>query len=138
MASLEGDSELKSPKNSFLRSSVPQQVIGTHKTSGKSVTFNRTNRGGSGSFGSVYVYSGKQDGKTVLEAYLKNDFDFPLENILVASKGYGIREGRQAVTAPLRRFFEKLEPGEIDFIETIPDKPQLPVPALNLVGSLNI
>jgi hypothetical protein len=57
--------KLKSPKNSFLIPSIPQQVIGTHKTSGKSVTFNRTNRGGSGSFGSVYVYSGKQDGKTV-------------------------------------------------------------------------
>jgi hypothetical protein len=51
--------------------------------------------------------------------YLINNNDFPLENTLVASKGYGERAGEKQETSVLRHFLETVEPHSAALIEPI-------------------
>jgi hypothetical protein len=52
-------------------------------------------------------------------AYLINSNDFALENTLVASKGYGEKEGEKQQTSTLRHFLETVEAGTYAQIEPI-------------------
>ncbi len=51
--------------------------------------------------------------------YLLNYNPFPLENVLVASKGYGISEGDTVKTSVLRHLFERVEARSFVQIEPI-------------------
>jgi hypothetical protein len=51
--------------------------------------------------------------------YLINNNDFPLENTLVASKGYGEKEGLKQETSVLRHFLETVGPHSTVLIEPI-------------------
>lgn len=51
--------------------------------------------------------------------YLINNNEFPLENTLVASKGYGEKDGEQQRTSVLRHFLETIAPNSAMLIEPI-------------------
>ena len=53
------------------------------------------------------------------KVYLLNQNNFPLENILVASKGYGQKDGEEQKTSVLRHFFDAVEPHSATLIEPI-------------------
>ncbi len=58
----------------------------------------------------------KQD---VWKVYVLNNNDTPLENILVASTGYGERNGEEQKTSTLRHFIQRIEPHSHALIEPI-------------------
>jgi hypothetical protein len=51
--------------------------------------------------------------------HLINNNPFPLENTLVASKGYGEKEGEQQRTSTLRHFLETVPPNSSALVEPI-------------------
>jgi hypothetical protein len=51
--------------------------------------------------------------------YLINNNEFPLENTLVASKGYGEKDGEKQNTSILRHFLETVPPHSTALIEPI-------------------
>lgn len=53
------------------------------------------------------------------KVYLINNNDFQLENVLVASKGYGEKDGEQQKTSVLRHFFDSIQPNSATLIEPI-------------------
>lgn len=48
-------------------------------------------------------------GQEVWNVFLINNNNFPLENVIVASKGYGEHEGQQVKTSVLRHVFAEVE-----------------------------
>jgi hypothetical protein len=52
-------------------------------------------------------------------AFLINNNSFALENTLVASKGYGEKEGEQQRTSVLRHFLETVPPNSTALVEPI-------------------
>lgn len=50
---------------------------------------------------------------------LINKNDLPLKDILITSKGYGIKDGEAVKTSILRKYFDDLGPGEYLTIEPI-------------------
>lgn len=53
------------------------------------------------------------------KVYLINSNDFPLENTLVASKGYGEKDGQQQQTSVLRHFLETVPSNSAVLVEPI-------------------
>lgn len=53
------------------------------------------------------------------KVYLINNNDFAIENTLVASKGYGEREGKQQRTSTLRHFLETVPANSAALVEPI-------------------
>lgn len=51
--------------------------------------------------------------------HLINNNPYPLENTLVASKGYGEKEGEQQRTSTLRHFLETIPPNSAALVEPI-------------------
>ena len=53
------------------------------------------------------------------KVFLINNNDFPIENTLVASKGYGEKNGEQQRTSILRHFLDQILPNSATLIEPI-------------------
>ena len=53
------------------------------------------------------------------KVYLINNNDFPIENTLVASKGYGEKDGEPQQTSILRHYLETIQPNSATLIEPI-------------------
>jgi len=53
------------------------------------------------------------------KVYLINSNDFAIENTLVASKGYGEKDGEQQRTSILRHFLDTIPPNSATLIEPI-------------------
>ena len=53
------------------------------------------------------------------KVYLINNNDFPIENTLVASKGYGEKDGEPQQTSILRHYLETILPKSATLIEPI-------------------
>lgn len=53
------------------------------------------------------------------KVYLINANEFPIENTLVASKGYGLKDGEEQKTSTLRHFLETVPPHSAMLIEPI-------------------
>lgn len=53
------------------------------------------------------------------KVYIINKNDFPIENTLVASKGYGEKDGKEQKTSILRHFLETVPPHSSVLIEPI-------------------
>jgi len=53
------------------------------------------------------------------KVYLINSNDFPIENTLVASKGYGEKDGEHQRTSILRHFLDTIQPNSATLIEPI-------------------
>lgn len=51
--------------------------------------------------------------------YLINNNDHPIDNTLVASKGYGEKNGEQQKTSVLRHFLETVNPHSVALVEPI-------------------
>jgi len=56
------------------------------------------------------------------KVYLINNNTFAIENVLVASKGYGQKDGEEQKTSVLRHFFDSVEPSSVTLIEPIDPK----------------
>lgn len=54
--------------------------------------------------------------------YIINRNDYPIENIIVASKGYGVIEGREKETSILRKLINHLKPKSYQMLEPIDPK----------------
>jgi hypothetical protein len=59
------------------------------------------------------------DGMGEWRVYLINNNDFPIENTLVASQGYGEKEGEKQKTSTLRHFLEMVPAKSFALIEPI-------------------
>jgi hypothetical protein len=59
------------------------------------------------------------DGNTDWKVYLINNNEYAIENTLVASKGYGEKEGKPQETSILRHFLETIQPQTSMLIEPI-------------------
>ncbi|MBS1558182.1 MAG: hypothetical protein JST69_05585 [Bacteroidetes bacterium] len=53
------------------------------------------------------------------KVYLLNNNDFPIENTLVASRGYGEKDGEEQRTSTLRHFLETVNAKSWAIVETI-------------------
>ncbi len=53
------------------------------------------------------------------KVYLLNNNDVAIENTLVASKGYGEKDGEQQQTSVLRHFLETVQPHSVALVEPI-------------------
>lgn len=60
-----------------------------------------------------------EQGEAVWNVYLLNNNTYPLENVLITSKGYGIMDGNEVQTSVLRHMFERVEPKTSVQIEPI-------------------
>jgi hypothetical protein len=60
-----------------------------------------------------------EEDNSVWEVYMINLKEEGLENVIVASKGYGIYKGEDVKTSVLRHFLGSLEPLDIRLIEPI-------------------
>ncbi|MCG8473903.1 MAG: hypothetical protein MI784_00230 [Cytophagales bacterium] len=59
------------------------------------------------------------EGEWVWDAYLINCNSYDLENVIVASKGYTIRGGKEMETSTLRHMFKELKAGAYAKIEPV-------------------
>jgi hypothetical protein len=53
------------------------------------------------------------------QVFLINNNNFPIENTLVSSKGYGERNGEQQMTSTLRHFLETVPAASVALVEPI-------------------
>ncbi|WP_162428277.1 hypothetical protein [Pontibacter pudoricolor] len=60
-----------------------------------------------------------ESGVDAWNVYLLNNNPFPIENVLVSSKGYGILDGEEVKTSMLRHMFELVEAKSFVQIEPI-------------------
>ena len=60
-----------------------------------------------------------ESGEAIWNVYLLNNNAFAVENVLVASKGYGVLDGNEVKTSVLRHMFERLEAKSFVQIEPI-------------------
>lgn len=67
----------------------------------------------------VTVAITKEEGENPWKVYLINKNQFPIENTLVSSKGYGEKEGEKQKTSVLRHFLETVPPNSSALIEPI-------------------
>lgn len=65
------------------------------------------------------VARNKGDNEGEWRVYLINNNDVPIENTLVASKGYGEKDGEKQNTSVLRHFLETVQPGTTALVEPI-------------------
>ncbi|MBS1951506.1 MAG: hypothetical protein OJF59_001175 [Cytophagales bacterium] len=56
------------------------------------------------------------------KVYLINNNDFPIENTLVASRGYGEKDGEEQRTSTLRHFLETVDAKSWAIVESIDPK----------------
>ncbi|MFM9057150.1 MAG: hypothetical protein ACKOQY_10785 [Bacteroidota bacterium] len=63
-----------------------------------------------------------EENEQLWEVYVINLKDEPLENVIVASKGYGEREGEAVRTSVLRHFIGDMEPLSYSLIEPIQEQ----------------
>ncbi|MBC5993902.1 hypothetical protein [Pontibacter cellulosilyticus] len=59
------------------------------------------------------------EGEAIWNVYLLNNNSYPLENVLITSKGYGVMKGQEVQTSVLRHMFERVEPKSSVQIEPI-------------------
>ncbi len=60
-----------------------------------------------------------EEGQPTWDVYLINHNDYPLDNVLITSKGYGVIDGQEVKTSLLRHMFEHVEPKSAVKIEPI-------------------
>lgn len=58
-------------------------------------------------------------GEAIWNVYLINHNNFQIDNVLVASKGYGVVDGNEVKTSVLRHMFEQVAPKSFVQIEPI-------------------
>lgn len=63
-----------------------------------------------------------EENENLWEVYVINLKDEPLENVIVASKGYGERDGEVVRTSVLRHFIGDMEPLSYSLIEPIQEQ----------------
>lgn len=67
----------------------------------------------------VAVIKDKEVDEVEWGVYILNFKDEPIENVLVASKGYGSKDGEKVQTSILRHFIDKVEANSFSRIEPI-------------------
>ena len=64
----------------------------------------------------------RTEGQEEWRVYLINNNEVPIENTLVASQGYGEKDGEQVKTSTLRHMFPIIEGGAFKIIEPIDEE----------------
>lgn len=62
------------------------------------------------------------EGEEVHNAYFINFNDFPVEDILISSKGYGMKDDKKIKTTTFRHYFKKVEAQSFQLIEHITEE----------------
>jgi hypothetical protein len=70
----------------------------------------------------IAIVKDVDEGDVVYKAYIINFNNFPIENILITSKGYGLKDGKSIKTATFRHFFDKVEAYSYQQIEVVSDE----------------
>jgi len=70
----------------------------------------------------VFVTIVKDQEDDLWKVYLLNRSDDLLETVMVTSKGYGKKDGKEQKTSVLRHMIPKIEPGEYALIEPIDEQ----------------
>lgn len=65
------------------------------------------------------VFEGESPGTKVWNVYLINEKDVTIKNVLVSSKGYGTKDGKEVKTSVLRHFIGDITPDDYAKIEAI-------------------
>lgn len=65
------------------------------------------------------VLEGETPEGATWNVYLINDKEVPIENVLISSKGYGVKEGREVKTSVLRHFIGDVDGGDYARVEAI-------------------
>ncbi|MEZ4721329.1 MAG: hypothetical protein R2813_05565 [Flavobacteriales bacterium] len=63
----------------------------------------------------------ENEGQAVWKVHILNMLDEPITNVLVSTRGYGMKEEEQVKTSELRHYFEEVPAGGERPIELIPD-----------------
>lgn len=58
-------------------------------------------------------------GETVWNAYLINENDYPLENVLIVSTGYGTIDGFEKKTSTLRKMIDEIPAQSVALVEPV-------------------
>lgn len=66
----------------------------------------------------VVLESDSPTGK-VWNVYLINEKDIPIKNVMVSSKGYGVKDDKEVKTSILRHFIGDIDPHDYAKIEAI-------------------
>lgn len=64
----------------------------------------------------------EEDGEEVWKVYVINLKKDPIEKVMVSSKGYGPKEGKEVKTSTLRHFFEIIYAEDYALLEILPDE----------------
>lgn len=67
------------------------------------------------------IVNDSPESEPVWKVYLINNNDHPIENTLVASKGYGLKDGEEQRTSILRHFLDTIPANSAALIEPIHD-----------------
>lgn len=67
----------------------------------------------------IAIASNEENGNTLWNVYLLNNNDFDIDNVLITSKGYGLREGESVKTSTTRQMFEQVGAETAALIEPI-------------------
>jgi hypothetical protein len=62
------------------------------------------------------------EGEEIYKAYFINFNNFPVENILISSKGYGMKDEKHIKTTTFRHYFTKVEAQSFQLIELITEE----------------
>ena len=65
------------------------------------------------------VLEGDTPESKLWKVYLVNEKEVPLKNVLVSSRGYGVKDGREMKTTTLRHFIGDMDPLSFAQIEVI-------------------
>jgi len=62
------------------------------------------------------------EGEEVHNAYFINFNNFPVENVLISSKGYGMKDDKQIKTSTFRHYFKQVDAESFQLIEHITEE----------------
>ncbi|MEC3879865.1 hypothetical protein [Parapedobacter sp. 10938] len=68
------------------------------------------------------VLEGEAPSGTTWNVYLINDKDEPINNVMVSSKGYGVKDEKEVKTSILRHFIGDIDPHDYARIEAIDEQ----------------
>ncbi len=68
------------------------------------------------------VLENESPGNKVWNVYLINEKEVPIDNVLISSKGYGIKDDREVKTSVLRHFIGNVDAKDYALVEAIDEQ----------------
>jgi len=70
----------------------------------------------------IAVIKSTEVGEDIWNVYIINYKDEPINNVLISSKGYGLKDGKKVTTSTLRHFFDAINKKSFQLIEPISEE----------------